>query len=175
MSKREGCCYSRSKKTYKNLLCNCFLNFLIGCINFFPTNNALGEEMSATDFDGIAASKAAEVRPMWTNEMYYFDFQKGQTHRCGPAHKYDNYAKYAQAAAYNGDIYFVQGQSKMRAYLTDGNWNRRTTSTVMSYLNTAYKFPYYEWPASWENLYFTAYVDPASSTQWIRIWGYFQP
>jgi hypothetical protein len=132
------------------------------------------ENWDTADEDAIITEKPSVSLRVYY-EQYYFDFQKGQVHRCGPAHKGD-FNGYGHVDAQNGYIYFVAG-SKFRAWLCTSDNAQISQSVLVTQIGPSYKIPYYSGkiPAKFASIYLRAHVDPKSTTQWVRIWGYYQP
>lgn len=108
------------------------------------------------------------------NAQYYFDFQKGDRHTCGPANK--DYVQQAYISLKPGDTYFVEGSSvfgaRLRTYYGD---NPATYYYTFRYYGS-YRMAYQSGMDVADRLHnLRGMVDDSSGTQWIRIWGYFCP
>lgn len=108
------------------------------------------------------------------NAQYYFDFQKGDRHTCGPANK--DYVQDAYISLKTGDTYFEQGSSmfgaRLRTYYGDAPATYYYTWQYYGSYRMAYQ-PGMDNANVLHNL--RGMVDDASGTQWVRIWGYFCP
>lgn len=108
------------------------------------------------------------------NCHYYFDFQKGDRHTCGPANK--DYVQNAYISVKQGDTFFVEGQSvfgtRLRTYYGDNPATYYYTWRYYGNYRMAY-LPGMDNAGVLHNL--RGMVDDSSGEQWIRIWGYFCP
>ncbi|MDR0515273.1 MAG: hypothetical protein LBG81_08980 [Coriobacteriaceae bacterium] len=108
------------------------------------------------------------------NTQYYFDFQKGDLHICGPGYKDDN-EQYAYISVRPGDTYFIEGSSAFGNRIRTAAGEYATTYAVYNYYGT-YAKPYYPGYGYTNGTYMLyGMVDESSGTQWIRIWGYWCP
>lgn len=117
--------------------------------------------------------------PAFAEQHFYFDFEKGQVHEAMYATKWTPY----DARVYphsDGDVYFVQGSSKMGSRVCTLDGTKGSDFRVISWLDQNYYYPYSNPNASagWLTgfaMRLQANVQADSGTQWIRVWGYYEP